>query len=59
MNPAALQGAQVAFDEYGQPFIILREQDKQKRLTGLAAPATKVDNTRATIRIMNELPVSG
>lgn len=24
----------VAFDEYGRPFIILRNQDKQQRLTG-------------------------
>ena len=24
----------IAFDEYGKPFIILREQDQQKRLTG-------------------------
>lgn len=27
----------VAFDEYGRPFIILRDQDKQKRLTGIDA----------------------
>lgn len=27
----------IAFDEYGRPFIILRDQDKQKRLTGLDA----------------------
>lgn len=24
----------IAFDEFGRPFIILRDQDKQKRLTG-------------------------
>ena len=28
---------QVAFDEFGRPFIILRDQDKQKRLIGLEA----------------------
>ena len=28
---------QVAFDEYGRPFLILKDQDKQKRLTGLEA----------------------
>ena len=28
---------QIAFDEYGRPFIILRDQDKQERLTGLEA----------------------
>lgn len=27
----------VAFDEYGRPFIILRDQDRQKRLTGTDA----------------------
>nr|CAH7747957.1 unnamed protein product [Callosobruchus chinensis] len=27
----------IAFDEYGRPFIILRDQDKQKRLTGIDA----------------------
>uniref|UniRef100_A0A6M2DKG8 T-complex protein 1 subunit epsilon n=1 Tax=Xenopsylla cheopis TaxID=163159 RepID=A0A6M2DKG8_XENCH len=30
---AAFPGS-IAFDEYGRPFIILRDQDKQKRLTG-------------------------
>lgn len=24
----------IAFDEYGRPFIILRDQEQQKRLTG-------------------------
>lgn len=24
----------LAFDEYGRPFIIIKDQDKQKRLTG-------------------------
>lgn len=28
---------QIAFDEYGRPFIILRDQENQKRLTGLEA----------------------
>lgn len=27
----------IAFDEYGRPFIILRDQQNQKRLTGLDA----------------------
>ncbi|KAK9891663.1 hypothetical protein WA026_015630 [Henosepilachna vigintioctopunctata] len=33
---AAFPGS-IAFDEYGRPFIILRDQDKQKRLSGLDA----------------------
>ncbi len=28
---------QIAFDEYGRPFIILRDQENQQRLTGLEA----------------------
>lgn len=31
----------IAFDEYGRPFIILREQDKQKRITGTDAIKVK------------------
>ena len=27
----------IAFDEFGRPFIILKEQEKRKRLTGLDA----------------------
>ena len=27
----------IAFDEYGKPFIIMRDEDKQDRLTGLDA----------------------
>lgn len=27
----------LAFDEYGRPFIILKDQDKQKRLVGIEA----------------------
>lgn len=30
---AAFPGS-VAFDEYGRPFIIIRDQEQQKRLTG-------------------------
>lgn len=32
----AMQGS-IAFDEYGRPFIILRDQENQKRLTGIEA----------------------
>ena len=28
---------QIAFDEYGRPFVILRDQDKKSRLTGIEA----------------------
>nr|CDJ88112.1 Chaperonin Cpn60 TCP-1 domain containing protein [Haemonchus contortus] len=29
--------AQLMFDEFGQPFIVMRDQEKQKRLTGIEA----------------------
>lgn len=27
----------LAFDEYGRPFIIMRDQERRKRLSGMAA----------------------
>ena len=36
MASAATAG-QLVFDESGQPFIVIREQEKQKRLTGTEA----------------------
>ena len=36
----ALPGT-IAFDEYGRPFIIIRDQANQKRLTGLDALKVK------------------
>lgn len=33
---ASLPGS-IAFDEFGRPFIIIRDQDRQKRLTGIDA----------------------
>jgi len=32
----------LAFDEYGRPFIIIREQDKKKRLKGIEAYKTNI-----------------
>jgi len=32
-----MQGAQLSFDEFGQPFLILKDQDKQKHLSGVEA----------------------
>ncbi|XP_026755995.2 T-complex protein 1 subunit epsilon [Galleria mellonella] len=36
----------VAFDEYGRPFIILRDQEKQKRLTGIDALKSHIQAAR-------------
>jgi len=30
-------GGSLAFDEYGRPFIIIKDQDQKKRLTGVEA----------------------
>lgn len=40
-------GAQLIFDEFGQPFIVMREQDKQKRLTGTEAVKSHILAARA------------
>ncbi|KAL7292230.1 hypothetical protein TKK_0014179 [Trichogramma kaykai] len=45
----------IAFDEYGRPFIILRDQDKQKRLTGNDAIKSHITAARS---IANTLKTS-
>jgi len=47
-----LQQAQIAFDEYGQPFIILRDQEKQKRLRGLEAHKANILAARAVCNVL-------
>lgn len=44
--------AQLIFDEYGQPFIVMREQDKQKRLTGTEAIKSHILAARAVANTM-------
>ncbi|KAE9414692.1 hypothetical protein Angca_006636, partial [Angiostrongylus cantonensis] len=39
--------AQLMFDEFGQPFIVMRDQEKQKRLTGLEAVKSHILAARA------------
>lgn len=34
----------LAFDEYGRPFLILREQGQKTRLTGLQAQKASLEN---------------
>lgn len=48
---AAIPGS-IAFDEYGRPFIILRDQDKQKRLTGNDAIKSHIYAARAIANIL-------
>ncbi|VDN06823.1 unnamed protein product [Thelazia callipaeda] len=44
--------AQVLFDEFGHPFILLRDQEKQKRLTGIEALKSHILAARAVANIM-------
>ena len=41
----------IAFDEYGQPFIILREQEKQKRLRGKDAHKANILAARSVAQV--------
>eukprot|EP00494_Astrolonche_serrata_P034474 UN34743 len=45
-------GGQMVFDEYGRPFIILRDQEKQKRLKGLEAHKANILAARTITNIM-------
>ncbi|EDO49571.1 predicted protein [Nematostella vectensis] len=47
---AAAQG--ITFDEFGRPFIILKEQEEQKRLTGLEAQKSHILAARAVASIL-------
>nr|BAN20390.1 chaperonin [Riptortus pedestris] len=42
----------IAFDEYGRPFIIIKDQDKQKRLTGNDAIKSHILSAKAIARIV-------
>ncbi|OXU27840.1 hypothetical protein TSAR_001387 [Trichomalopsis sarcophagae] len=42
----------IAFDEFGRPFIILRDQDKQKRLTGNDAIKSHITAARSIANIL-------
>ncbi|CAJ0572031.1 unnamed protein product, partial [Mesorhabditis spiculigera] len=60
--------AQLMFDEFGQPFILMRDQEKQKRITGIEALKSHILAVRAvsnTVRTslgprgLDKLMVSG
>ncbi|XP_014245850.1 T-complex protein 1 subunit epsilon [Cimex lectularius] len=42
----------IAFDEYGRPFIILKDEDKQKRLTGTDAVKSHIHSAKSVARIV-------
>jgi hypothetical protein len=37
-----MDNGQVTFDEYGRPFIILRDQERKSRMTGLEAQKVRL-----------------
>lgn len=43
---------QLTYDEYGRPFLILRDQGKQQRVKGLAAHQANIMAAAAVTRIM-------
>lgn len=42
----------LAFDEYGRPFLILKDEDKQKRLTGLEAHKSHISAAKAIAEVL-------
>jgi len=54
VNPGNIdyENAQLSFDENGQPFIILREQDKTNRLKGIEAHKANILAARTVANIM-------
>lgn len=52
MDNVDMDNAQVAFDENGAPFIILRDQGKTKRLQGLEAHKSNIMAAKAVAQIL-------
>jgi len=46
----------LAFDEYGRPFIVIREQDRKKRTKGLEAHKVQNTFTYLHFRLTSWLP---
>lgn len=51
-SASAPAGMALAFDEYGRPFIILREQEKKSRLQGLDAQKANIAAGKSVARIL-------
>ncbi len=48
----------LAFDEYGRPFIVIREQDKKKRTKGLEAhKVSRPTTTQSYLSLQSQLPI--
>jgi len=46
------QGAQLVFDDYGKPMIIMRDQQSQKRLTGIESAKSNILAARSVASIL-------
>jgi len=47
-----MQGGQIAFDEYGQPFIIIKDQSTKSRLSGLDAQKSHILAARSVAQCL-------
>eukprot|EP00116_Pleurobrachia_bachei_P003421 sb/3463683/ len=47
-----MQGGQIAFDEYGQPFIILKDQSTKSRMSGLEAQKSHILAARSVAQCL-------
>lgn len=47
----------LAFDEYGRPFIVIREQDSKVRIKGVDAIKVHQFLHRETYLLLNQLPI--
>jgi len=47
-----MQGGQIAFDEYGQPFIILKDQSTKSRMSGLDAQKSHIMAARSVAQCL-------
>ena len=45
----------VAFDEYGRPFIIIRDQESKSRLTGIEAHKVSENHAFVSVHVQNGL----
>ncbi|OMJ91610.1 hypothetical protein SteCoe_5753 [Stentor coeruleus] len=49
---ASAQGQFLAFDEFGRPFIVIREQEKRARVKGLEAQRANINAARAVSNLL-------
>jgi len=52
MAPGGMSGGSLAFDEFGRPFLILKDEDKQDRLTGSDAIKSHIIAAKAVTGIL-------